>query len=296
MPLVSAIGVQDFVNALSTGSLYALLALGLAVVFSIMRLVNFAHGEIIMIGGYVMLAVAGAPWPVVVGAVVAACVVAALGLERVAFRPVRRARPETLLVTSFGVSVFLQNLGLAVAGGQARGVALPDAATKTVDIAGATVPVVSIVTVVTTAIILIGLAAFLKKTALGIQMRAAATDFQMARLLGVRADRVIVAAFAISGALAAVAALLFVARTGTVSPTMGLNLILIAFVASVIGGIGSLGGAVLGGVVLGALSTGLSTWLPIELRPFRDAFLFAAVLVILVVRPRGLAGEHAARV
>jgi branched-chain amino acid transport system permease protein len=139
-----------------------------------------------------------------------------------------------------------------------------------------------------TLVSLIGLAVFFRKSRIGVEMRAAAEDFTMARLLGVRANRVIAAAFAISGLLASVVSLYLVAQTGTVSYKMGVNMVLIAFVASVIGGMGSLPGAALGGFLVGVVSVGLQAYLPIDFRPYRDAFVFLAFIAFLLWRPQGL--------
>ena len=139
-------------------------------------------------------------------------------------------------------------------------------------------------------VLLISFGLFLKKTRLGVQMRAAAEDFPMARLLGVRANTVIAAAFALSGLLAGVAAILLVAQTGTLTPTMGVTPVLVAFVATIIGGLGSLGGAVIGGFALGTLTVTLQAELPLALRAYRDAFVFGGVIAILVFRPNGLLG------
>jgi branched-chain amino acid transport system permease protein len=147
-----------------------------------------------------------------------------------------------------------------------------------------------------TLILVVSLVLFLKYTSLGVQMRAAAEDFQMARLVGVRADRVVAAAFAISGLLAGVVALLLVAQTDLLTPTMGVQLVLVGFVATVIGGMGSLSGAGLGGALLGVLTVGLQALLPTELRSFRDAFAFLVVIGLLVLRPQGLLGTKALRV
>jgi branched-chain amino acid transport system permease protein len=137
---------------------------------------------------------------------------------------------------------------------------------------------------------------FLRRTTIGVQMRAAAENFEMARLLGVRANRVIAATFAISGVLAGIAAVIVVAQTGLVGPTMGASLVFAAFVATIVGGLGTLSGAVLGAYVLGAITVALQYALPIGLRPYREAFVFAALVVILIFRPQGLMGSRRIRV
>jgi branched-chain amino acid transport system permease protein len=280
--------IQDTVNALSLGSLYALIALGMALIFGIMRLVNFAHGELLMIGGYFLVLVAGAPWPVLLLGALVVVAGFALAMDQIAFRPVRSADAATLLVTSFAVSFFLQNLAMLIFGPLPRTTTISNALIESWDIGGVLIAKRDVLTVVTTMMLLIGLGLFLARTRLGVQMRATAENFEMARLLGVRTNRVIAAAFAVSGLAAALAAFLLVAQTGTVTPTMGLVPVLVGFVGMVLGGMGSLRGAVLGGFVLGVISVLLQTYLPLELRPYRDAFLFTAVILILLVRPQGL--------
>ncbi len=283
--------LQDIVDALSLGSIYALVALGIALIFGIMRLINFAHGELIMIAGYTMLLLNGAPWPLVILAAIAAGVIAALLMERVAFRPIRGASPATLMITSFAVSFLLQNVAILVFTSRTRAVDVSISISESTDILGLRVAWIDMVTSAVSILLLVALALFLKRHPAGRQMRAAAEHFTMARLLGIRANRVIALAFGISGALAAVAALLLIAKSGTVSPTIGQPLLLVGVVATVVGGMGSLPGAVLGGYLLGALTVTLQTTLPTELTPYRDAFLFSVVIAILVLKPGGILGR-----
>jgi branched-chain amino acid transport system permease protein len=284
---------QNVVDAVSLGSLYALFALGIALIFGIMRLINFAHGELIMLAAYTVVLLAGAPFLVVVFGSLAVAIAAALLMDRVAFKPVRGANAATLLVTSFAVSFLVQNLLILTEGSTPKATSISTSITKSVDIGGVAISRLDIVTVATTIILLAALGAFLSRTAMGIQMRAAAENFDVARLMGVRADRVIATAFAISGLLAGVGALLLVAETGTVSPTLGLNPVLVAFVATVMGGLSTLSGAVLGGYVLGAVTVALQVALPIELRSYRDAIAYAIVILVLVARPQGLVVSRA---
>lgn len=280
--------VQNAIDAISLGSLYALFALGIALIFGIMGLVNFAHGELIMVGAYGLVLLSDLP--LAVKAVVSALVVVAfaLAMERMAFRPVRGASPATLLVTSFAVSYLLQNLAILIFGATTRSTSVSSVLSGVVSVGSFTIPVLSILTVGLTVLLVAGLALFLSRTTVGVQMRAAAENFQIARLLGVRANTVIAVAFAASGLLAAAAAFLLTTQTGTVTPTVGVNAVLVAFIATVIGGLGSLIGAVLGGFVIASLTVALQAALPLELRPYRDAFVFGIVLAILVLRPQGL--------
>jgi branched-chain amino acid transport system permease protein len=285
--------LQTVIDAASFGGLYALLGLGIALIFGVMRMINFAHGEFITAGAYTLFFVSGMPLLAMVAATVVAVMALAVATERIAFRPVRYAPPSTLLMTSFAVSFFLQSLAIMIFGTRAKGVDVAGGLLSSVEIAGISVSKLTLVTIATTFALLAAVGAVLTRTSLGVEIRAAAEDFDMARLLGIRGDRVIAAAFAMSGTLAAVAAVLLVAQGGTVTPTMGLTPVLIAFVATIIGGIGRLGGAVVGGFVLGTLTVVLQEVLPLELRPYRDALVYTAVIVVLVFRPQGIIGVRA---
>jgi branched-chain amino acid transport system permease protein len=280
--------IQNIIDALALGSLYALFALGVALIFGIMRLINFAHGELIMVGAYVLVLVGDVPLGVKIGGAVLVAVAVALLMERVAMRPVRNSDPTTLLITSFAVSYLLQNLAILILGSTPKSGQVSSTLSESFDIGSVSVSKLNVATVATTLALLGGLALFLNRTAMGVQMRAAAENFRMARLLGVPANRVIAMAFGISGLLAGIAAVFLVAQTGTVSPTLGLTPVLFAFMATVLGGLGSLSGAVVGGFLLGGASVALQALLPLEVREYRDAILFGAVLLVMVLRPQGL--------
>ncbi|MFB9984567.1 branched-chain amino acid ABC transporter permease [Mesorhizobium newzealandense] len=282
--------VQYLVNILSLGGIYALLALGLAIVFSIVGLINFAHGELMTIAGYlIVLSLSfGLPLPVVL---LVACLGAALSavlMDRIAFRPMRSASVTTLMITSFGVStickVFFQN-GVSARG---RAVALPEWMSGTLTFGGFQIGMVPLTSIALTALALIGLDIFLRKTTLGVAMRAASEDFIMVSLLGLRANTVIATSFAISGLLAGIAAILWISQRGSVDPLMGFTPVLKAFIAAIIGGLGSLRGAVLGGFVLGALEVGSEPFLTTGTAPYRDALVLLAVVLLLLVKPDGL--------
>ena len=291
--------IQQLVNAISLGGVYALLALGLAIVFSIMGLVNFAHGEIMTLGGYAMWFVTiqfGAPLPLVFLAAIATTMVAAILMERIAFRPVRGASMATMLLTSFAVSGILQVTFQNVISPRPRGIQLPPELSQVIPVLGIGIGLIQLLAIVMVLVSLGLLTLFLRRTTLGISMRAAAQDFSVARLMGIRADAVIATAFAISGLLAGVAAFLWVAQRGSVDPAMGLTPIIKAFIASVMGGLGSLPGAVVGGFVLGFIEVTLQAWLPQEALPFKDAVSLTIVILILLWRPQGLLGRATDRV
>jgi branched-chain amino acid transport system permease protein len=242
-----------------------------------------------MAGGYTMFYTRSWGWGAMV--VMTCVVVTALSLvmEVVAFRPVRRASPVTLLVTSFAVSYGLQQLGwMTVGKGPAKGVEPYPWLTTQFNVDGVLVSRLAIVTLVVTIVLVVGMTLLLKRTMLGIHLRASTEDFRMAQLTGVRANRVIMAAFGITGVLAAAVSVLFLMRNGSVAPTIGQEPLLIAFVGGVIGGLGSLAGAALGGFVLGAMINALSAVLPLNLSSYTRLFAFLAVILILVWQPDGL--------
>jgi branched-chain amino acid transport system permease protein len=289
---------QNVLDAVSLGSLFALTALGIGLIFGTMRLMNFAHGDLITVGAYALIIPANtADATMLIGAwpapaiVVAICVIVigfAVACERLAFRPLRNANPSTLLIASFALSYFLQNAVIMIYGGRPKGVDLWPGLGKTIEFGGGHLQLLELVVVGVTLVLLVLLTLLLKHTAIGRQMRAASEDFMMARFLGVRANRVIATAFGISGLLAATVSILYVVQRGSLTFNMGLPLVLAAFVATVIGGMGSLIGAVLGGFVVGAANVLFQIILPADLRLDRDAYVFALILVILFVRPSGL--------
>ena len=284
--------IQIAIDALSLGSFYAIVALGIALIFGVMQLINLAHGELIMVGAYTIVWFGAGAWPILVlGPIVAGAIMAVL-MERVAFRPVRGATIETLLVTSFAVSFLLQNTAILTQGALPKPVTLPPVVSESFRVGDLRIAKLNVITIIAATVLVGALALFLKRSELGIQMRAAAADFEMARLLGVRANTVIALSFAIGGMLAGAVAFLFVAQVGVVTPRLGLNLVIIGFVSMIIGGIGSLPGAAIGGFMLGIMTTVLQAYLPRDIRPYRDAFVFGLVIALLLLRPRGILGKR----
>jgi branched-chain amino acid transport system permease protein len=280
--------LQHLIDALSLGSLFALVSLSVAVIFGVARIINFANAEMITIAGYVMIATIGMPWPIVVLAAVASSVLVAVVMNEVVFRWVRDVPPTSLLIVSFGVSYFLQNALLMAEGSRAKTLDFGTSLIDTIDIGGIRVSILSLVSAGVTLVLVLGLTALLRRTAPGRQIRAASEDFVMARLLGIRSNQVIAIAFVISGALAGIAGVLLIINTATVTPSFGVAPLIVAFVAVVVGGVGSLSGAAVGGLLFGLLTVGLQVVLPDELKPYRDAFVFTIVIAILLVRPQGL--------
>jgi branched-chain amino acid transport system permease protein len=290
--------LQTIIDALSLGSIYALAALGIGLLFGIMRLINFAHGDFISVAAYALivpsldvtarLLIGSFSWPILLIAIMTVGIVTALLANGLVFRRMRNASAQNLMVASFALGYVIQNLLMMIYGARPKAIGLWPSLTQVVDIGDLRVPIMQPVTIGVTVLLLVAILLFMRRTSYGIQMRAAAEDFRMARYLGVRADFVIGLAFAISGLLAAVVSLLYVVQTGVLAPTMGGSIVIFAFIATVIGGMGSLPGAVLGGLLVGATTSLLQAYLPNDIRPFRDTFVFGLVIVLLLVRPSGM--------
>jgi branched-chain amino acid transport system permease protein len=289
--LISPLGALQFlIDAVSLGSLYALMALGMVIVYGILKLVNFAYGELVMVGGYslFLLSTSPLPWIVVALLAVVAAMLTSYLTERIAFRPVRDKSLTAMLITSFAVSTMLQDAALLIISPRPKAVPPPDIFTTSVTIGTLIVPMRNILAIVVSLALLLLLVILMKNTILGMALRAAADNFTMTRMLGVPANLVISVAFAVSGLLAGVVAIFWIGRTASVTPTIGFTPLIIAFVATVIGGIQSLEGAVLGGYIFGLLTTLINLLLPQELLEFRDAFTFSLVILVLLFRPEGL--------
>jgi branched-chain amino acid transport system permease protein len=281
--------IQYLIDAIAFGSLFALMALGLALLFNVMGLMNFAYGELIMAGAYTMYYTRDFGWPAMVVLTIVVVIILSVLLELVAFRPVRNASPMTLLVTSFAVSYGLQQLAwMTVGRGPQKGVEPYPWLTVQMDIGGVRISRLAILTMGVAIVLFAGMSLMLKRTRLGMQLRASTEDFRMAQLVGVKANWVISSAFAITGFLAAVVSLLYILRTGAIDPEIGRGPLLVAFVGGVIGGLGSLAGAAVGGFVLGGIINGLQASLPTKFASHTLMFAFVAVIAILVLAPNGL--------
>lgn len=284
--------VQQIINAVSLGSLYALVAIGLSMVFGILRMTNFAHGDMMMVGAFavLILGAAGAPfWLAAVGGIVFAAL-AGIVVERIAYRPVRGAPDVTLLLTSLGVTYILENLGILLFTSSPRNFPIPDFMNTAIQFMDGqiTFTAINVMTIVLTAVSLALLGWFVTRTDAGLGMRAAAEDLGAARLVGLDVNRLIITAFAIASAFAGLAGMLWAAQAGIVEPHMGFTPLLKAFVAAIIGGFGSIAGALVGGYVLGALEVLIVAFLPSAVSPYRDAIVFAFLIAFLLFRPNGL--------
>jgi branched-chain amino acid transport system permease protein len=284
--------VQQVINAVSLGSLYALVAIGLSMVFGILRMTNFAHGDMMMVGAFATLlfGALGVPFGVAVLCGVVVGALAGVVVERTAYRPVRGAPDVTLLLTSLGVTYILENLGILLFTSSPRNFPVPEWMNTALQFQDGqiTFTQINVMTVVLTTLSLAALGWFVTRTTLGLGMRAAAEDIGAALLVGLDVNRLIVVAFAIASAFAGLAGVLWAAQAGIVEPSMGFTPLLKGFVAAIIGGFGSIAGALLGGYVLGVLEIFIVAFLPSELSPYRDAIVFTMLIAFLLFRPNGL--------
>ena len=283
--------MQPFLDAISLGGTYALAALGLGLVFGVMRLVNFAHAELITISAYVIVVTNDLPLIVSFGIAALTAALLAILSELTIYRRLRGTGPAIMLIASFGLSVGLQKSFELIFGALPRSAAVAPWMTGSSQIAGLNITVSSIVTVGLTVSILLAMGFLVERTNLGLQLRAAATDFKTSRLLGVRSNRLIGSAFAISGILAAFVGFILVVENPQVDPMFGLNITILALVGIVIGGISSLRGAALGGFIVGFILSILNTFLG-NARVYAYSYLFLAVVIILLVRPGGLLSKR----
>ncbi len=282
--------IQTLISGLSLGSIYALIALGYTMVYGIAKMLNFAHGDIIMIGAYAgIVAVAQLGLPPVLAVVLSVLVCVLLGvlIEHLAYKPLRQAPSLSVLITAIGVSYLLQNLALLIFGSQQKAyptvLTLPALQLGPVSIEG-----VTILTLVTTAVIMLALTFFVNKTKLGKAMRAVSEDKAAASLMGISVNRTITLTFAIGSALAAFASIFYGMTYVYIKPTTGAMPGIKAFTAAVFGGIGSIPGAMLGGILLGLIEQFSKTYISTL---WADAIVFAVLVLVLVVKPTGLLGK-----
>ena len=291
--------VQNIADGLGRGSIYALLALGVAVVFGVMHLLNFAHGELITVSGYAAYwaFITGWSWYLIAPLVVVVAIATSIAIEQVAFRWVRNAPDFTLLLTSFGVHFLIEAAFFMYVSAAVRSFDRPDWITKTFDVGGINFEVFDVVVIAVTLVTLGLTTLLLQRTMFGLSLRAAAEDFDTARLMGVRSDRVIRGAFALSGALAGIAAIFWLMRAGQTTPGAGLTPMLKSVLAALIGGLGSLRGAVMGGFALGLAEVLLRSRLPDSIAGLTDGVVFALIALLFIFRPQGFVTvAHAERV
>jgi branched-chain amino acid transport system permease protein len=286
--------LSQIANGLILGSMYALIAIGFSMIYGIVRLINFAHGDIFTIGAFATLAsiaVIQAPFPVVLAIVLVVGAGVGLLIERAAFRPMRGAPQVTGFIASLAVSIIIENLAVLTVSAQPRTFAVPAYLNQLVPLGGLNVRMIDIAIVLLAIVLMIALVLFVRFTKIGVALRATAENSAVARLMGININRMIGIAFAIGSALAAVAGLMWGTKYGQISPLMGVLPGLKAFVAAVIGGVGSITGAVLGGYVLGMAEVLFVGLLPPEYSGYRNAFVFGALILVLLVMPNGILGR-----
>lgn len=290
----SAYILSQVANGLILGSMYALIAIGFSMIYGIVRLINFAHGDIFTVGAFTTLVSISAlnlPFPVVVVVVVAVGALSGILIERVAFRPMRGAPQVTGFIASLAVAIFIENLAVMTITAQPRSFQVPDYLNTLIAFGGLKVRAVDFVIIALSIILMVALVVFVRFTKTGVAMRATAENYDVARLMGININRMIMLAFAIGSGLAAAGGLMWGSKYGQISPAMGLLPGLKAFVAAVIGGVGSIPGAVLGGFLLGLSEVLFVGLLPPEFSGYRNAFVFAALILVLLVMPNGLLGR-----
>lgn len=285
--------LQTVVDAIALGLVYALVAMGIGLVFGVMRLVNFAHGELITAGAYALMLTNDLPLAVGLAACFGAVIVVALAME-VAYRPLRTTTPTTMLVTTFAVSFLLQAVALLAFGARGQNVGVLRELNRAVSIGDLRVRWVTLVSIAVGAVLLGVTALILARTDIGLQMRAAAMDSRTAQLLGVRASTVIRFAFLLAAVVAAAATVLLTVQRPLVTPSYGFQLVIPALVGVVVGGMDRLVSATLGGFAIGFATAVLADVLPADGRVFLDSALFLLVILVLLVRPGGLFGRSRA--
>ncbi len=288
-----SIFMQHVVNGISIGSLYALIAIGYTMVYGILRLINFAHGDIFMMACYFVIFTMvnfNLPWFISIPLVCILTIILGVVTERVAYKPLRNAPRMSIMISAIGVSFLLENLATYLFTGVPKGFPELPALTHIIHVGGVTFPVVSILTPIITIILLFVLLYLLNHTKTGMAMRAVARDYETAKLMGIKINFVISMTFVIGCFLASVGAVFWGSKYPSVYPLMGVMPGLKCFVAAVLGGIGNVPGAVLGGLLLGMSETLIVAFLP-TMTGYRDAFAFILLIIMLLVKPNGLLGE-----
>jgi branched-chain amino acid transport system permease protein len=284
------VDLQTIVDAVGLGAVYALMAVGIGLVFGVLRLVNFAYGQLIMAGAYALALASEWDWPAWAG--IALCfgvvIVLSLAMERVVFRPLREHSPAVMLVATFAVAVLLQSIALLSFGPLGKPVSTFASLNRPVEIGDVDIRRITIVAIAAAAICLLTLVLLLGWTTIGLHLRAAALDFRTARLLGVRANRVIGAAVLVSGLLAGVVAVILTVQSSFVTPGFALSETIVVLAGVVLGGLTRLWSATLGGFAIGFVSGLLGGALPTEQSQYLPSVLFGLVIVVLLIRPAGL--------
>lgn len=290
MSVLAAIDGQTVVDAIGFGAIYALMAVGIGLVFGVLRLVNFAYGQLIMAGAFALALASEWDWPTWAGIALCFAVVLALTMlmERLVFRPLRTQSPAVMLVATFAIAFLLQSIALLWFGPLGKPATSLVSLNRPVEVAGLDVRKITIVAIVVVAACLVALLLLLERTRIGLHMRAAALDFGTARLLGVRANRVIGVAVLVSGLLAAVCAVLLTVQTPLVTPEFALRDTIVVLAGVVLGGMNRLLSATLGGFAIGFAYGLIGGALPTDLTQYLPSVVFGLVILVLLVRPAGL--------
>jgi branched-chain amino acid transport system permease protein len=285
--------VQHLFNALTLGSLYGLIAIGYTMVYGILRLINFAHGDIFMLGAYFVffgVTLTNLPWAVAVVLAVALSAVCGVVIDRIAYRPLRDAPRISALISAIGVSFFIENLGLVVFTGLPKPVYRPDWLVEIITFGNIRILPLAIIVPIIAFSLVMGLLWIVYKTKPGLAMRSISKDIETTRLMGVSVDKIIALTFGLGSALAAASGIMWALRYPQIHPFMGVFPGFKAFIAAVLGGIGSIQGAMIGGMLLGLIEIMAVAFFP-ALSGYRDAFAFVLLIVILLMKPTGLMGE-----
>jgi branched-chain amino acid transport system permease protein len=280
--------LQSVIDGIALGAVYGVVAVGIGLVFGVLRLVNLAYGELITAGAYTLAYLSGQPAVVAILACFALVIAGSLAMERVAFRPLRGASPATMLVTSFAISFLLQSVYLLWFGSRGKTVGTLGGLNTAISVGTLRIRWISIVAVIVATTLLGLLSLVLNRTTVGLHLRAAAVDFRTARLLGVRAGRVIVFSFVLSGALAAAVSLLLTVQSPLVTPTYGVQVTIFALVGVVVGGLDRLVTATLGGFAIGFATAFVGDELPSSSSVYLPSVVYGLVILVLLVRPGGL--------
>jgi branched-chain amino acid transport system permease protein len=288
---------QAIADAIALGALYGVVAVGIGLVFGVMRLINFAYGELITAGAYVLAYTSGWPPVLAIVACFAAVIALALAQERIAFRPLRRsgATPATMLVATFAVSFLLQAIYLLAFGTRGKIVGTLGQLNSAFTVNGVDIRWIVLVTTVTGVALLVATATLLNRTNMGLHLRAAAHDFRTARILGVRANRVIGLSFVVAGFLAAAVSVLYTVSNPLVQPSMGVPITIFALVGVVVGGLDRLWSAALGGFAVGFVYGMFGDLLSSQASPYLPSVVYGAVILVLLLRPAGLFAPFRAR-
>ena len=279
---------STLINGLSLGGIYAMIALGYTMVYGIAKMLNFAHGDVIMIGGYLIYVFMATNNPLLAIVLsVVGCVILGVTIEKVAYKPLRGASPLAVLITAIGVSYLLQSLAQIIFGSANKMVYVYEFGS--VKLLGATIQISALVTLAVTVVVMVILTLFVKYTRLGRAMIAVSEDKSAAQLMGINVNAIITVTFAIGSALAALAGLFYLLKSPSVSNTMGAMPGIKAFTAAVIGGIGSIPGAMLGGILLGVVES--ISFKITAIAPYTDAIEFSILIIILLVKPTGFLGK-----